>query len=157
MKKLNLILVGLLLSVFVSNAQVGTEPKMGDNYFFSKTVEGTVESVTDRLKEALKSEGFSVVTEIDMDKTLKEKIDVDYKPYRILGVCNATYAYQTLQIEENIGVFLPCKMVIKQVDEKAVEVVSVNPTVLMQAMGNIDLSRVADQVTEKLQKVVEKL
>ncbi len=157
MKKLQFLLAGLLLTVFVANAQVGTEPKMTDNYYFSKTVEGTVESVTVRLKEVLKSEGFGVVTEIDMDKTLKEKIDVDYKPYRILGVCNATYAYQTLKIEENIGVFLPCKMVIKQVDEKTVEVVSVNPSVLMQAMGNIDLSRVAEQVTVKLRNVVQKL
>jgi uncharacterized protein (DUF302 family) len=157
MKKLNLLFVGILFSVFVSNAQVGTEPKMGENYTFSKIVEGTVETVTVQLKDALKTDGFGVVTEIDMDKTLKEKMDVDYKPYKILGVCNATYAYQILKIEENTGVFLPCKMVVKQMDENTVEVVALNPSVLMQAMGNMDLSRVADQVTEKLQKVVDNL
>jgi len=157
MKKIQLLIVGIILSTFMANAQVGAQPKATDNYYFSKTVEGTIESVTVELKESLKAEGFGVITEIDMDKTLKEKIDVDYKPYRILGVCNATYAYKTLRIEENIGVFLPCKMVLKQMDEKTVEVVSVNPSVLMEMMGNMDLIQVADQVTVKLKRVVENL
>lgn len=157
MKKVHVLLAGLLISVFSLNAQVGTNPVPTENYYFSKNVKGTIESVTIQVKESLKAEGFSVVTEIDMDKTLKEKIDVDFKPYRILGVCNATYAYQTLQIEENIGVFLPCKMVLKQMDENTVEVVSVNPSALMQMLGNAELTRVAGQVTEKLQKVVEGL
>lgn len=157
MKKAYILFAGLLISVFSLNAQVGSNPIPGENYYFSKSVEGTIESVTQQVKESLKSEGFGVVTEIDMDKTLKEKIDVDFKPYRILGVCNATYAYQTLQIEENIGVFLPCKMVLKQMDEKTVEVVSVNPSALMQMLGNDELTRVAEQVTEKLQRVVKSL
>ncbi|MEZ5196587.1 MAG: DUF302 domain-containing protein [Bacteroidales bacterium] len=131
MKKVHILLAGLLFSVFISNAQQGDSSKSNDSYYFSKTVKGTLESVTAQVKESLKEESFSVITEIDMDKTLKEKIDVDIQPYRILGVCNAKYAYQTLQIEENIGIFLPCKMVIKQLDENTVEVVSVNPSVLM--------------------------
>ncbi len=157
MKKLHFLLAGLLLSVFIANAQVGAEPKTTDNYYFSKNVEGTIESVTMALKESLKAEGFDVVTEMDMDKTLKEKIEVNFKPYRIFGVCNATYAYKILRVDENIGVFLPCKMVLKQMDEKTVEVVSLNPSALMQMMGNMDLIQVADQVTLKLKRVVENL
>ncbi len=157
MKKVHILLAVLIISVFSLNAQVGANPIPNDNYYFSKSIKGTIESVTAQVKESLKAEGFGVVTEIDMDKTLKEKIDVDFKPYRILGVCNATYAYQTLQIEENIGVFLPCKMVLKQMDENTVEVVSVNPTALMQLLGNEELTRVAIQVTEKLQNVMKSL
>lgn len=157
MKKVQILLAGLLLSVFSLSAQVENNPKATDNYYFSKNVKGNIESVTKIVKESLKAEGFGVVTEIDMDKTLKEKIDVDFKPYRILGVCNATYAYQTLQLEENIGVFLPCKMVLKQMDENTVEVVSVNPSALMQMLGNDELTKVAGEVTVKLQRVVENL
>lgn len=157
MKKAQILLAGLLLAVFSLSAQVENNPNASNNYYFSKNVKGNIESVTKLVKENLKTEGFGVVTEIDMDKTLKEKIDVDYKPYRILGVCNATYAYQTLQLEENIGVFLPCKMILKQMDENTVEVVSVNPSALMQMLGNDELTKIAEQVTEKLQKVVKNL
>lgn len=157
MKKAHILLAGILFSVFVLNAQVVDISEDSHSYYFSKTVNGTLESVTEVVKESLKAEGFSVVTEIDMDKTLKEKIDVDFKPYRILGICNAKYAHQTLQIEENIGVFLPCKMVIKQMDENTVEVVSVNPSALMQMLGNEELTKVAGEVTVKLKSVVDNL
>jgi uncharacterized protein (DUF302 family) len=157
MKKMNLVLAGLIIAVLSVSAQVGKNPEPARDYYFSKAVKGNLESVTQDVKERLKEEGFGVMTEINMDKALKEKLDVDYAPYRILGVCKPDYAYQTLQIEENIGVFLPCKMVIKQKDENTVEVVSVNPSVLMQIIGNDELTRVADQVTEELQQIVDSL
>lgn len=157
MNKVHILLAGIFFSVFISNAQVGDKSEGDNNYYFSKTVKGNLESVTTQVKQSLKAENFSVVTEIDMDKTLKEKIDVDINPYRILGVCNAKYAFQTLQIEENIGVFLPCKIVIKQLDENKVEVVSVNPSALMQMLGNEELTKVAGEVTEKLKRIVEGL
>jgi uncharacterized protein (DUF302 family) len=157
MKKENLLLGFFLVIVLNINAQVGKNPEPNQNYYFSTEVEGNIEMVTDMVKERLKSEGFGIISEIDMDDTFKEKLDVDFMPYRILGVCNPTYAFQTIQIEENIGVFLPCKMVLKQVDDKTVEVVSVNPSALMQMLGNKELIRVADQVTEQLQRVVESL
>ena len=85
------------------------------------------------MKASLKEQGFGIITEIDMHSTLEEKLgDVDMKPYRILGACNPKYAYQTLQKEENIGLFLPCKVLIKQTDENRCDVVMVNPSASSQ-------------------------
>ncbi len=92
-----------------------------------------------------------------MDKTLREKIGADIKPYKILGVCSPEHAHAALQAEPNIGVFLPCKVVIKQLDENQVEVVAVNPMLMMQMLKNPELNEVAREVTTGLQKAIGSL
>ena len=106
----------------------------------------------------MKKQDFGVITEIDMDKKLQEKLDnVDIKPYKILGVCNPSFAYKTLQVEENIGLFLPCKAVIKELDNGMVEVVIVSPTILMKMLGKKELVEIAKKVTEKFQLVLDNI
>ena len=153
MKKLNII--GILIIIFTIQAVTAQQTK---NYFFSKTLMGSFEEVTKKTKSALKEQGFGVITEIDMDIKLKEKLDnVNLRPYKILGVCNPGYAYQTIQVEENIGLFLPCKVLIKDMGNGKVEVVMVNASSLMNMLGNDKLDKPAAEVTKKFKKALEKL
>jgi uncharacterized protein (DUF302 family) len=156
MKTQHLILAFLMAIASISvSAQ---EEVKSEKFYFSKTVEGNVEEVTPKVKSVLKEQGFSVVTEIEMAKTLREKIDgVDMKPYRILGACNAKYAYETIQKEENIGVFLPCKVILKEQDNNMTEVVAVNPSKLMQMLGNEELNAIANDVSTKFKVALENL
>jgi uncharacterized protein (DUF302 family) len=122
------------------------------NYYFSKEVNGSFEEVIKKTKDSLKEQGFGIITEIEMDKTLKEKLDdVEMQRYTILGACNPKFAYQTLQVEENIGLFLPCKVLVKEIDENKSEVVMVNPSQLMKMLGNEQLTGIADEVTKRFQ------
>jgi uncharacterized protein (DUF302 family) len=146
------------LLIGFSSCENSQEQKTSEKYYFSKTVDGDFEEVTTRVKTALKEEGFSVITEIDMSETLNNKIEgADMQPYRILGVCNAKYAYATIQQEENIGVFLPCKLIIKQVSDDETEVVVVNPEKLMQMFENNALNDIAAEVNTKFKNVFKKL
>jgi len=122
--------------------------------FFSKQVQGSMEEVYQRVVEALKVEKFGVITEIDMAKTLNEKLGVEMKPYKILGVCNPGFAYEAIQAEPNIGVFLPCKVILKQLDENTIEVVSMNSETMMKMLENEKLDKTAKSVGQKLEKVV---
>lgn len=142
----------LLLSVFTSLAQ------SEDSYYMSRTIKYSFEEATERVKAALKDQEFGIITEIEMHEKLAEKIeDVDIKPYRILGACNPKFAYQTIQAEENIGLFLPCKVLVKYLDENTTEIVMVNPSVLMNMLGNEKLTGVADEVTLRFRKALESL
>lgn len=151
MKKLSYLIIVLFASIATVHAQTET-------YYFSKTLESSFEETTTKVKDLLKEQGFGVMTEIDMDKKLAEKLDnVDMKPYKILGVCNPKFAHQTVQAEENIGLFLPCKVVIKYVDEGKSEVVLMNPSHIMSMIENSTLNEIADQVTERFEQVMEEL
>ena len=151
MKVLSVLVIMLFVVNILSAQQDG-------NYYFSLTVEGTFEEVTAKTKAELKNQGFGVITEIDMDVTLKEKLDnVDMLPYKILGVCNPSFAYQTLQIEENIGVFLPCKTVIKDLGNGKVEIIMVDPSALMLMLNKDELITIAGAVSEKFQDVLNNL
>ncbi|MCF8332092.1 MAG: DUF302 domain-containing protein [Bacteroidales bacterium] len=150
-------IMAYLLFAF-SSCERAQENNSSEKYYFSKTVEGDFEEITTKVKAALKEEGFSVITEIDMAETLNSKIeDSDMQPYRILGACNAQYAYTTIQHEENIGVFLPCKLIIKQVNNNTTEVIAVNPENLMKMLGNDDLNTIAVEVSDSFKKVLKKL
>jgi len=117
-----------------------------------------IEEVTNKTKALLKEQGFGVITEIDLDVKLKEKLkDIEMKPYKILGVCNPFTAYKTLQIEENIGVFLPCKAIIKDIGDGKIEVVIVNPAALMGMLNKAELVIIANEVSEKFQKALSGL
>lgn len=143
--------------VFLIAGTSGVSAQDSQSMFFSGKVEGTIETVEALLITELEKEKFGVITEIDMAKTLKEKIDADIMPYKILGVCNAKFAYQAIQAEENIGVFLPCKVILKQIDANTVEVVSINPSSMMRMIGNKDLDTTADEVGKKLETVIKKV
>lgn len=127
------------------------------NYSYSAMVKGEFEEVIERVTEELKKDGFGVLTQIDVTKTLKEKIDVDFKKYRILGACNPHFAHKALTHEEKIGVMLPCNVIVVEAGEGTFEVTAVSPMASMQAVGNEELGAIALEVEEKLKSVINRL
>lgn len=126
-----------------------------ESYYFSRTFDGSFEEITEKVKNSLKVNGFGVITEVNMHEKLKEKLDVDMNKYLMLGVCNPKLANEALQIEENIGVFLPCKVLIKEINEGKTEVVSIDPSTTMSMIGNKQLNEIADEATAKLRKSID--
>ena len=126
-------------------------------YYFNKTIKGTFEEVIDKVTQGLKDEGFGILTEIDVTATLKEKLDIDYKKYRILGACNPPYAHKALEAEDKIGTMLPCNVIVQEIEEGNIEVAAVNPMASMQAVENKKLNKVAEEITGKLEKIIKKL
>jgi len=110
-----------------------------------------------RVTDILKEEGFGILTDIDIQKTLKAKIDVDFRAYRILGACNPVLAHQALQAEDKIGTMLPCNVIVQELKPGLVEVSAVNPAESMKSVENASLGDIANQVQAKLKAVVEKL
>lgn len=147
--KLSILLISIL-SMNNINAQMEK-----DKPFFSKKVRGTFEEVYSKVNQSIESNGFGVVTELNMDKKLKEKLDVSIGNYHILGICNPKLAYDAIQIEENIGVFLPCKLVIRKVKDGEFEVATFNPSIMMGVLENPELDKVALHVSQKLQDILE--
>lgn len=127
------------------------------SYYFSKTVQGTFETVIDQAIAALKQEGFGVLTEIDVRKTLKDKIGADFRPYRILGACNPALALKALTAEDKIGTMLPCNVIVQDLGGGRVEVAAINPLVAMEKVGNAALAAIAGDVAGKLERVVATL
>ena len=123
-------------------------------YYIAKTVFGTFDDVIARVTEALNNNGFGVLTDIDVAATMKKKLDVDFRPYRILGACNPQMAYQALSIEDKIGVMLPCNVIVQQTDE-GVEVAAVDPVASIGRVGNPALDEAAQTVRAMLEKVIE--
>jgi uncharacterized protein (DUF302 family) len=127
------------------------------NYYFTKTVNYDFDKAIERVTEELKNEGFGVLTEIDVKETLKKKLNVDFIRYRILGACNPGFAYEALQAEDKIGTMLPCNVIVQEHDNGKVEVSAIDPVASMMAIENGKLAKVALQVREKLNRVIEKL
>ncbi len=127
------------------------------SYYFSKKFKGTFNEIYDRTLASLKKEGFGVLTEIDVQATLKKKMNVDFRMYKILGACNPPFAYKALQAEDKIGTMLPCNVIIQEVSEGEVEVAAIDPIASMQAIDNEALIPVAQQVQKKMFDVVENL
>jgi len=127
------------------------------SYYFSKTLDMPFDEVIAHVIEALKQEGFGVLTEIDVKATLKKKLDADFRNYRILGACNPPFAFQALKAEDKIGTMLPCNVIVQETPEGAVEAAAVDPVASMQAVDNTSLTSVARQVQAKLRSVVENL
>jgi uncharacterized protein (DUF302 family) len=126
-------------------------------YYFATTLTGEWDKIVAEVKAALKTEGFGVISTIDVQNAMKEKLDIDYKKYLILGACNPLFAYQALEHEDKIGTMLPCNVVIQEVGENEYEIAAVNPVASMMAIDNPDLAEVAIEVRGKLEAVVEKL
>jgi uncharacterized protein (DUF302 family) len=127
------------------------------SYYFSKTITGNFEDIVLKVTEALNKEGFGILTDIDVKATLKKKLDVDFKNYRILGACNPPFAYKALQTEDKIGTMLPCNVIVQEVADGEIEVAAIDPVASMQAVDNPDLGDIADQIQEKLKKVINSL
>ena len=127
------------------------------SYNNSKKVNLTYDEAINKAIEELKKEGFGVLTEIDVKETLKKKLDVDFRKYKILGACNPSMAYRALQMEENIGVMLPCNVIVQETKDGSIRVSAINPMVAMQSVDNPNLSEVAELVSEKLNKVLNNI
>jgi uncharacterized protein (DUF302 family) len=127
------------------------------SYYFSKTVELPFEDAIARVTDELKKEGFGVLTEIDVRATMKKKLDVDFRPYRILGACNPPFAHQALLAEDKIGTMLPCNVIVQEHAPGRVEVAAVDPVASMAAVENPALAGIAGEVRARLRRVVENL
>jgi uncharacterized protein (DUF302 family) len=127
------------------------------NYYISTKVGFPFEKTIELVKEELKKEGFGVLTEIDIKETLKKKLDVDFRKYRILGACNPPFAYKALLAEERIGLMLPCNIIVQEQADGTVDVAAIDPSVPMQAVANPALTEVAAQVRQQLQNVFSRL
>ncbi|NOX64279.1 MAG: DUF302 domain-containing protein [Chlorobi bacterium] len=127
------------------------------NYGFSKVVDLSYEAAIEKVTEELKEEGFGILTEIDVKATLKKKLDIDVKPYKILGACNPPFAYKSLQAEEQIGLMLPCNVIVYVNDNGETIVAAVDPVASMQAVENENLGEVAETIQGKLKKVIDSL
>jgi len=127
------------------------------SYYFSKVSNKDFENTITDVTEELKKEGFGVLTQIDVKETLKKKLDVDFRKYKILGACNPQFAYQALQNESEIGTMLPCNVIIQETSGGKVKVSAVDPVASMMAIKNEKLGEVATQVRAKLQKVIESI
>lgn len=127
------------------------------NYAHSTKLKGDFEEIIEKVTAELKTEGFGVLTQIDVTKTLKEKLDVDFKQYRILGACNPHFAHKALSTEEKIGVMLPCNVIVVETDENEYEVSAVSPIASMQAIENAELGAIANEVEAKLKSIIERL
>jgi uncharacterized protein (DUF302 family) len=127
------------------------------NYHFSKTLELSFDDAIAKVTEALKEEGFGILTEIDVQVTLKKKLNVDFKQYKILGACNPPFAYEALRLENKIGTMLPCNVIVQEQADGMVEVSAIDPVASMGAIGNSELTIIAKQVQAKLQKVMGSL
>lgn len=124
-------------------------------YFFSKTVDSSFGEAIERVTEELKKEGFGVLTEIDVQTTMKNKLDVNFRPYKILGACNPNFAYQALQAEKNIGLMLPCNVIVQDAGDGKTEVAAIDPLVAMSRVDNPALEPIAEQVRAKLRRMIE--
>lgn len=127
------------------------------DYTFSRTLEAPLADAEERARAALSDEGFGVLTEIDVQATLKTKIDVEVPAYKILGACNPPLAHQAIQAEPQIGVMLPCNVVLRDLGDGTTEVSAVDPVASMAAVENEGLEEIAAEVRERLRRVVEAL
>ncbi len=126
------------------------------SYYIAKTISGGFDNAVARVTDALKKEGFGVLTDIDVAATLKKKIAVDFRPYRILGACNPKMAHAALSIEDKIGVLLPCNVIVQQTDE-GVEVAAVDPVASLGRVGDPALDEAAKTVKAALTRVIQSL
>lgn len=126
-------------------------------YHFSRTIDVSFDQAIAAVTQALSEKGFGVLTTIDVKKTLKSKLDVEFRPYTILGACNPNFAYQALQSEDKIGTMLPCNVIVQQREDGKVEVSAVDPVASMQSIDNPDLGSIAQNVRELLREAIESL
>jgi uncharacterized protein (DUF302 family) len=126
-------------------------------YAFTGILDTSYEDAISRVTAALKEEGFGVLTEIDVKEILKKKLGVDFRKYVILGACHPPYAYRTLQTDLDVGLLLPCNMVVYETDDQKTYVSAINPVAALRVIKNRELRKIAEEVSEKLRRVVDKI
>ncbi len=126
-------------------------------YAFTRILNTSYEDAISKVTEALKEEGFGVLTEIDVKATLKKKLGVDFRKYVILGACSPPYAYQTLQTDLDVGLLLPCNVIVYETDDQKARVSAINPVSALQVIKNRELRKIAEEVSQKLKRVVDKV
>lgn len=127
------------------------------SYYISKQLKNTTfENAISKVTESLKEQGFGVITEIDVKETMKKKLDIDFRRYKILGACNPTFAHKALEVEDKIGTMLPCNVIIQE-NGDMIEVAAVRPISSMMAINNDKLAEIAIEIEKRLEKVVEKI
>lgn len=127
------------------------------SYYISARLQAPFDDAIARTEAALKTEGFGVISRIDMNQTLKAKIDVDFRPYTILGACNPSLAHEALQLEDKVGLMLPCNVIVQQSGADEVEVAAIDPVASMQAIDNPELLKAAGVVRDKLSRAIAQL
>jgi len=128
-----------------------------EEYAITAVLNTSYEDAVSRITDALKEEGFGVLTEIDVKATLKKKLDVDFRKYVILGACNPRYAYRTLQADLDVGLLLPCNVIVYETDDKKAYISVINPVSALEVIKKEELRKVAEEVTQKLKRVVDKV
>lgn len=126
-------------------------------YYISKKIDATFEQAIDRVKESLEIEGFGVLSEINIQDKLKQKLNVNFRRYTILGACNPSYAYKALQSDDKIGTMLPCNLIIQELGKNSIEVAAIDPIASMMAVENPKLAPIAKEIKAKLERVIESL
>lgn len=126
-------------------------------YYYNTILNTDFDTAITKVTEGLKAVGFGILTEIDVKETLKKKLDVDFKKYRILGACNPPYAHKALLAEDKIGTMLPCNVIVQEIEAGKVEVAAINPMASMQAVENETLGEIAHEISDKLQNVIRGL
>jgi uncharacterized protein (DUF302 family) len=127
------------------------------SYYFNKVMNASFDEAVERVTAELAKEGFGILTEIDVKKTLKKKLDVDFRQYKILGACNPPFARKVLEAEDKIGLMLPCNVIVQELESGEVEVAAIDPIASMQAVQRPDLQETALEVRDKMQKIIDSL
>ncbi|MEE8441917.1 MAG: DUF302 domain-containing protein [Spirochaetia bacterium] len=127
------------------------------SYYIATQVEGPFEKAVESVIEALAAEGFGILTDIDVKATMRKKLDIDYRNYRILGACNPPFAHRALEVEDKIGIMLPCNVVVQETNSGAIEIAAVDPMSSMQAVANPALDEIANEVQQRLRRVIASL
>ena len=126
-------------------------------YYFSKTIRSTFDEAVEKVTAALATEGFGVISEVDLHEKIKYKLGVDFKKYRILGACNPSFSYRALQAEDKIGIMLPCNVLVIDQGDNNIEIAVVNPADAMISVDNDIVKEVASEVGEKLRKALDQI
>ena len=127
------------------------------SYYFSKTVNVSFDKAVEKVTAELKVEGFGILTEIDVKETLKKKLNVDFRRYKILGACNPPSAYKALTAENKIGTMLPCNVIVQEISDGQVEVTAIDPLASMKAVENPALTEIASDISKKLKTVIDRV
>lgn len=125
------------------------------SYYFSKTISTTFDEAVTNVTNILKEQGFGILTEIDVKKTLKKKLDAEFRRYLILGACNPPFAHKALLVEDKVGTMLPCNVIVQEKTDGSVEVAAIDPVASMQAIDNAELHEIAETIAKKLRTVIE--
>ncbi|MHB8832672.1 MAG: DUF302 domain-containing protein [Desulfobacteria bacterium] len=125
------------------------------SYYFTKMVNASFDKAVEKVTAELNVEGFGILTEIDVKETLKKKLNVDFRRYKILGACNPPSAYKALTAENKIGTMLPCNVIVQEISDGQVEVTAIDPLASMEAVENPALTEIASEISKKLKKVID--